>query len=356
MRTKDTQTNFMEISRGQSVRVRKQCGCVQAQSGCALVHGARLGNARRIGYHGSHCRKRLLMMDKHTSPSAKATFAEHGVVHLPQALDRETLELARRMFDWSIAHPTPSACRFYEGDDTTFYQDLCNPRAALAYRELLESSNVGDIVAELWGSPDVWFLYEQIFLKEGRAMRRTPWHQDAPYLAVEGERLAVMWISFDAVDRGHALEFVCGSHRGTLYDGSAFDPDDDTRPSYAHGLPRLPDIESCRDAFDIVSWAVRPGDVIVFHPATLHGGAATAEGVRRRTLSLRFFGNDAVYAARPEPALAPMVAGLHDALRPGDPFRHSAFPKLRPSASGFDAIPAHGEGHGQGIKTQMQSR
>lgn len=283
-------------------------------------------------------------------------YAEDGVVHLPQALDGETVTLARRMFEWSCAHPTPSACRFYDRADSTFYQDLCHQRAASEYRELLEHSPVADIVAGLWGAPDVWFLYEQVFLKEGRAMRRTPWHQDSPYLALEGRQLAVMWISFDAVDAGHALEFVRGSHRGPLYDGSAFDPDDDTSPIYARGLPRLPDIEAQRDAFDIVSWAVEPGDVIVFHPSTLHGGAPTADGVRRRTLSLRFFGADAVYATRPDPAPAPLVAGLHDALTAGDPFRHAAFPKLRPEAGGFDAIPASEAGHHRALKQQIQSR
>lgn len=29
----------------------------------------------------------------------------------------------------------------------------------------------------------------------------------------------------------------------------------------------------CRAAFDILAWAVDPGDVVVFHPAMLHGGA-----------------------------------------------------------------------------------
>jgi ectoine hydroxylase-related dioxygenase (phytanoyl-CoA dioxygenase family) len=94
------------------------------------------------------------------------------------------------------------------------------------------------------------------------------------------------------------------------------------------GLPRLPDIEADRASFDIVSWAVEPGDVLVFHPATLHGGAPTHPGSRRQTLSLRFFGRDAVYVERPGKGVAPMVEGLHERLRPGQPFRDDAFPVL----------------------------
>lgn len=273
------------------------------------------------------------------TPRDAQTLRDDGVVFLPGALDAATLGLARDCFEWSRTHPTASACTFYENERGTFYQDLCHPAAAHAYRRLLTDTAIPDLVAGLWQAPAVWFLYEQIFLKEGEAMRRTPWHQDAPYLALDGEHIAVMWISFDPVAREHSLEFVRGSHRGPLYDGSAFDPADDTTPIYAHGLPRLPDIEANRAAYDIVSFAVEPGDVVVFHPAILHGGAGTLNGTRRRTLSLRFFGDDAVYATRPEPAPAPLVAGLHDSLRAGDPFRHPAFPRLRPTPAGFDAIP-----------------
>jgi ectoine hydroxylase-related dioxygenase (phytanoyl-CoA dioxygenase family) len=282
-----------------------------------------------------------------------ARLRDEGVVYLPQALDPETLAAAAKLFEWSVAHPTPSACHFYETGTGTFYQDLCHPDAALAYREVLSSSPIADLIAGLWGKPDVWFLYEQIFLKEGAAMRRTPWHQDSPYLALDGAQIAVMWINFDAVAKEHSLEFVRGSHRGTLYDGSAFDAHDDTKPIYAHGLPRLPDIESDRSAWDIVSWAITPGDVVVFHPSTLHGGAPTSNGVRRRTLSLRFFGEDARYATRPDPAPAPLVAGLHDRLQAGDPFRHPAFPRLRPYPMGFEQIPRV-PGHARALRAQIQ--
>lgn len=94
------------------------------------------------------------------------------------------------------------------------------------------------------------------------------------------------------------------------------------------GLPRLPDIEADRSAWDIVSWAVRPGDVIVFHLQVLHGGGATHDGRRRRTLSLRYFGRDATYATRPGGGIAPKVPGLAERRSPGDPFRDPAFPAL----------------------------
>ena len=268
------------------------------------------------------------------------TFREDGVVCVRNALDAQSLALAQAAFEWSLAHPSPAA-NTYAGGEGTFYQDLANPKAPQAYRELLERSNTADIAAALWGSDSVWFMYEQVFLKEGGQNRRTPWHQDSSYLPIDGSQIAVMWISFDPVTKGDSLEFVRGSHRGVMYDGSRFDPNDDTAPIYGDGsLPRLPNIEAERGRWDILSWAVEPGDVLVFHPGVLHGGAATHDGTRRRTLSLRFFGEDAVYALRPgmsgkqrpvDDPEASVFARAAAALSPGDPLRHPGFPKLRPS-------------------------
>jgi len=267
-------------------------------------------------------------------------FRRDGVVLLPGALDAAALAEAQRAYAWSLANPSRGASSF-PGSDGVFYQDLANRAALPAYRRLLDESRAADLVGELWGSEDVWFMYEQVFRKEGGKTRRTPWHQDTSYLPIAGEKLAVMWISFDPVPKEGALEFVRGSHRGVLYDGSRFDPDDDTAPLYGDGtLPRLPDIESQRDRFDIVSFPVEPGDVVVFHPSMLHGGAPTPAGGRRRTLSLRFFGDDVTYAPRggftsilpDEPTT--FFEELPERLAPGAPLRHPGFPKVRPCASG----------------------
>jgi ectoine hydroxylase-related dioxygenase (phytanoyl-CoA dioxygenase family) len=266
--------------------------------------------------------------------AASEAYRRDGVVRLQGALDADVVAQALKAYTWSIDHPGPRASRVAQRDEGLFYQDLYHalgdPAAMEAYREVLQTSPIADIIALLWGSANVWFMYEQVFLKEGHAARRTPWHQDSSYLTVAGEDLAVMWITFDSMKAQDSLEFVRGSHRGQLYNGSRFDVDDDTLPLHeTDAAPRLPDIEADRDRYDIVSWAVDPGDVIVFHPATLHGGAATQRGQRRRTLTLRFFGDRSYYDERPGPA-GPPIAGFHRRLRQGDLFRDPAFERLRP--------------------------
>ena len=271
---------------------------------------------------------------------SEARFREDGVVCVRRALSARTLALAQSAYEWSLAHPGPGAAELPSKGSGTFYQDLANPGALAAYDTLVRDTEIADLVAGLWGKPDVWFMYEQVFRKANGTTRRTPWHQDTPYLPVTGEDLAVVWISFDPVADDAALEFVRGSHRGVLFDGSRFDPVDDTAPIYGDGsYPRLPDIEADRSRFPIVGWGTEPGDVIVFHPSILHGGAATAAGAVRRTLSLRFFGEDARVARRPgrtgaatrrlevDPSVHPLTRMR--ALTDGAPFRDPAFPHVR---------------------------
>jgi ectoine hydroxylase-related dioxygenase (phytanoyl-CoA dioxygenase family) len=263
-------------------------------------------------------------------PSLRETYARDGVVLLPRALDETALAAALAAWEWSVAHPGPGASRIPSpAAEATFYQDLFNPRCLEGYAAMLRASPLPAMIADIWGAPDVWFMYEQVFLKEGGEARRTPWHQDSSYLTVAGEHLAVAWITFEACGPGETLEFVRGSHRGVLHNTSRFDPADETAPIFpSASMPNLPDIEGNRGAFDIVAYPVEPGDVVLFHPSMLHGGAPTHAGQRRRTLTLRFFGADATYDERPGPA-GPRMDGFHKDLKTGDSFRHPSFLKLR---------------------------
>lgn len=270
-------------------------------------------------------------------------FAEDGVVLLEQALDADDLAAILDVFEYGRAHPSPGAQLAYPESGATFYIDTFNAANWPAYRPAYEDTVVPDLVAALWQSPDVWFFYEQLFLKEGGDARRTPWHQDSSYLPVGGEHVAVAWINFDSLEASESLEFVRGSHRGPTFNTSSFDVADDTLPIVeSESYPRLPDIESTRGDWDIVAWPIEPGDVVVFHAGMLHGGAPIRRGRRRRTVSLRYFGTDAFFAPRPHTGGASEgaaeepdseQAGLASAigtLKPGDRFRNPMFNQVRP--------------------------
>jgi hypothetical protein len=231
-----------------------------------------------------------------------SAFRQDGVVHVPNALNDRDLELVEAAFDWRLAHRAGSSVDFYPESGATFLTATGDASAEPVFQRVLRETCVADVVAELFGTGPVWYTDEQIFGKAGdgtgTGARRTPWHQDASYFPYRGSKQAVVWMSLDPVPQDCALEFVRGSHLGPLYSTAAFGTEEDTEPLFSNtALPRLPDIERERDRWDIVSWAVEPGDLLIFHPSTLHGGGATTAAGRRRSLSMRLSGDDVVRVA-----------------------------------------------------------
>jgi hypothetical protein len=255
--------------------------------------------------------------------AAARTLEDDGVVYLPGALNPESLAKVEAAVEWSFANPSPTVHRFYPDNPETFIEDRGQNHAGVAREVGLDT-----MVRALWGvDGDVWYMGEQLFKKEGGHSRRTPWHQDTSYLRMAGSHMVACWITLDPLPARHCLEFVRRSHKGTLFNGSSFAETDDTDPLYKNSpLPRLPDIQANREAFDIAGWDLTPGDVIVFHLGVLHGGGGTEPGLRRRTVSMRFMGPNITFdgqvrdnqgaQAGNDAALAEIYGGL----KHGDPF------------------------------------
>jgi hypothetical protein len=273
--------------------------------------------------------------------SMRKTFLDDGAVLIKGVLSKEQLAQCRAAFDWAVEHPGPNAFRIFDGTEQQSHNDNANPLAKARLDELVPSLPFGRVFAELWDSKHVWYFAEEVFLKAGGRGSRTPWHQDTSYLPWAGMHWGNAWISFESVPKQNALEIIRGSHRGTLYDGTTFrDPNDPTQPLHGGGaLPRLPDIEAQRkldpNAYDILSWATEPGDVVVVHPGALHGGAPVdAAFPERHTLVFRFFGDDATFRPLPDHSDAGYGPGgilfIEEmaALKVGDPFRSPAFRQL----------------------------
>ncbi len=238
--------------------------------------------------------------------NAARTLADEGAVCLPAALSEAEISLVEAAFDWMIQHPGPGAEHRYTHEPATFYESTGYAPQEPVMRDVFERTAVLDLVRGLYGSEHIWYLGEQLFWKHSGHARRTPWHQDLSYLPFSGSSLIGLWISLGDLPKEACLEFVRGSHRGVLYNGASYlDLDDDTHPLYPDSdMPRLPDIEADRGAWDIISWPLERGDVIAFHIGALHGGAGTTPDIERRTLTLRFFGADAVWT-KPLPEANP---------------------------------------------------
>jgi hypothetical protein len=227
-----------------------------------------------------------------------------GVVCVRQGFDEGEMKLVDAAFAWTMDHPGPGASKRYTFEPGTFFETTGHSPDEAPYRTIFEQTRIRELLSEIYDGRPAWYLGEQLFFKEGAQVRRTPWHQDLSYLNFRGDSVIGVWISLGDLPKAACLEFVRGSHRGVLYNGASYiDPDDDTHPLYPEtAMPRLPAIEAERDRWDILSWDIRRGDLLVFHLGALHGGGGTVPGITRRSLTLRFFSDDAVWS---EPLPAP---------------------------------------------------
>ena len=137
-------------------------------------------------------------MTYETTAAQRNAFRDDGVVKLPSLLSPIDLAGARHCYDRSTSHPGPhgGGHRFVASAGAETFEDKANPDAPAVYEDWLRSTALTAVALSLWGdSKAAWFMYEQVFMKRGES-RRTCWHQDSSYLAVDGNHLIVFWICF----------------------------------------------------------------------------------------------------------------------------------------------------------------
>ena len=264
---------------------------------------------------------------------------QNGAIKIDGLFDEASLAECRRCFDFSLANPGPTALDIFDGTNDAHYNDLGTARTLEVYRPMVEKFELGNLLSDLWGSEHVWYFGEEIFVKDGGNIGRSPWHQDTAYIPANGKHLANVWFSFETLPAQNALEVIKGSHRGPQYDGSAYeDPNDPTKPMWGgEYFPQLPDIEGERrsdpNSWEVLSWALQAGDAIVLHSGALHGGAPVDKRCpTRHTLVLRFFGDDMYYQPFPDakPNYFMDVREFDDgSMQAGDRYRSEFFLQLR---------------------------
>ena len=198
-------------------------------------------------------------------------------------------------------------------------------------RQLALTSPLPYIAARLFRAAKVNFYDDQVLVKEPSTREYTAFHTDEPYYHLRGDQVCGIWISPDIVseDSG-AMQYVRGSHRwGTFYKPNLFVgqvPTDDSLPGSGNDDEQiqLPDIEGHRDEYDIVTYASRPGDVIVHHSNLIHGsGPNYRSDVARRAVSFRYTGEDVRYRFRRS---APVPHHHRHNLQDGDVIDSAQFP------------------------------
>lgn len=209
-----------------------------------------------------------------------------------------------------------------------FFQDYCNWSRIPDFERFVLHSPAAEIAAALMQSKTATFFHEHTLVKPPGGSTVTPWHHDQPYYCVEGQQNVSFWIPLDPVAEAISLRCIRGSHRW----GDEFSP---TRFNgsklYAHSrFKELPDIDAHQDDYDIVSWALEPGDAVAFHYRTLHGARGNATARARRVFSARWVGDDATFADRGGVTSPPFPELT---LKDGEALVSPLFPRVWPRES-----------------------
>lgn len=248
-------------------------------------------------------------------------FAEHGITCVRGALNRAEVERLRADVEAGLADERQIVIDYDSG--RKFVNGLYFWTRSPGIRALLCDSHLPALAAKFTGSRKINLFYDQLFIKEpGTPGFPTPWHNDQPYWIVRGRQVVSFWIALDPVTKETgAVEFLRGSHRWDRW----FQPRSfagENKYDRVETFEPMPDIDAARDRYDIVHFALEPGDMTVHHGMTVHGAGGNASAqLRRRGYSVRYVGDDAVYA----PFKAFPIPGSPD-LVPGRPLDSESFP------------------------------
>jgi len=257
------------------------------------------------------------------------TYARDGVAHVPGAVTPAMVGRLAAAVDRAMAAPAKLAIEFAAPDEAgRFFGDMFMWRRDPDFRAAFFETGCAALAGAAMGAAEVRLFYDQIFAKEPGTPRRTPWHQDYPYWPVTGDMFCTVYVALDAIDSANgAVEYVAGSHRsrGDFRPAPFRAGGEDAARYTASTLDAVPDIEAQRATLDIRRFDLAPGDAVVFHGRLVHGAGGNASaGRRRRTLALRFAGEDARWREGVSTFRPLRKAGL----RTGD--RLSARPDLFP--------------------------
>jgi ectoine hydroxylase-related dioxygenase (phytanoyl-CoA dioxygenase family) len=254
-------------------------------------------------------------------------FWRDGVVCLRGVLSPDLLAAMAAPVEAAIAGDQSADLSALAGAPTAnprFVAGVDHWRHDARMRDFASSSPLPAIVAELLRSTVVYLYEDSVLVKEPGAAEPTQWHQDLGYFHVEGSQLCTTWCPLDPADEHTgAMRFVRGSHlRPEVYRPNLFvtaDPIPGTEGEV------VPDVDG--GDFEIITFALAPGDITVHHARTLHAaGPNRSADRRRRAISVRYCGDDARVHFRPG---APVKAE-QQSLEEGQPLGGAVHPQVWP--------------------------
>ena len=258
-------------------------------------------------------------------------YRQDGVVHLPGAVDAGTVDGLVGAVDELMANPTRfGGSMTPAGRPGRFFQDRLLHPVRPAFRRVLDDLPLPALAAQAMASDTIRLYFDHVFVKEVGTEENFVWHQDRPYWAVDGTKVCSTWLALTPADAASsALEFVRGSHQWDRTFRPEYPALEGRSPEQVEAAlwrgiaehlhtfdDRCPIFEDEPDRYDVISFAVEPGDALLFDFRTVHRSGPNAGTNRRAAISWRWLGDDAVWA--PTPGADPIIGPDDTSLEPGD--------------------------------------
>ncbi|EFL90279.1 phytanoyl-CoA dioxygenase family protein [Ahrensia sp. R2A130] len=252
------------------------------------------------------------------------TFRRDGVAVIRDVLDTGWLDRLAQAVETNMAAPGPHGANHAE-EGGAYFGDYVNWQRIPTFINIARDGPLGELAANLMGAKRAQFFHEHVLVKEPGNSSATPWHQDMPYYCVAGPQTVSLWVPLDDVDEAQSLNFLKGSHVGAkTYMPRRFKT---LEPLEGDTTAYEPFPEIAEDDPNIVSFAVKRGDVLAFDFHTLHDAPPNPMPTRRRAVSFRFTGDDARYVERPH-AVSPPFPQMGLKLSMNDTLPEDWFPTV----------------------------
>ena len=236
-------------------------------------------------------------MDKEyfqVSDASLEEFRKNGVICLRNVLTQDWLERLSIGIQNIINNPEGSCAICNIPSETgKFFNGFFSSLTETSIAEFIQYSPIKDYVRHFNQSARVRFFYDQLLAKAPSTFQRTPWHSDRDYFPFQGNQILSVWIPLDPVSpETGTMSFIPGSHLKPIDYFVQKCPNKES-VDQNKGMYVLPDFEQFPDLFEIVTWTLAPGDLLIFHIDTLHcAGGNSSPNQWRRALSTRWLGDD----------------------------------------------------------------
>ena len=251
-------------------------------------------------------------------------FSNDGAV-LCRGFFLDWLDPLRIGVDKLIQNPSVRERSYVPNDGSApFFQDLVNWNRIPEFRDFVFKSRLGYYAAKLMKSKKSRLFHDHVLVKEPGSSIVTPWHQDKPYYCVDGNQSVSFWIALDDISKEGCLECIAGSHLSNIlhkpkrFNGNDLYENDNSK--------EVPDINSNRKDYKILSWDIKAGDAVAFDFRTLHGASENINKInRRRVFSARIVGDDAFFVDKQGKGSPPFESIK---LKTGDKLTGREFPVI----------------------------